>query len=306
MAKVSDDFQDDIFMRPSAWLDSRGVRMALKDELKKGLSHTEIALKFLNDENIKVRINPKLVTPDAVIAHFVSQKPELAKKHSRVLVAASKMNYTIDSSDHKSYALWALVSSHLYYPEIAGTQYLNTRSFDDNKELNLLHEQIEKLLKDEHGSHMETIAKFTDMIAEQTARIRQILDEERARVSEYSSQVEKSLKLLHNSGYRVLALKENEYIDPCALSIAANYASEKILIILKRDDKRLKVSLRAVKGKIGANLYKVLSEEERKVRNVKSLVDEWNGTSIAGGSPLDGTLISFDRLAMIISRHAKE
>ncbi len=283
------------------------IRKLVKDKLKNGATHTDIALELLSKEDVKIRINPKILTPDAVIANFVAEKPKIALKHSDVLSEASRMNYSIDGSNYKSYAIWALISSHLFYPEITGNHIVRTNSMDETKPiLKKLYKDMERLLKSEDGKHVKTISQFTDMVAKQTAEIRAMINEEKDRVIKHklSRNPDNTLNMLHSSGCRVIALNENETIDPFILTIAANSSFEKVFIVTKKNNGRLKVSLRAVKGKLGANLYRVLNEEERKARAGSEQIDEWNGSASAGGSPLDGTRINFDRLAMIISKHS--
>lgn len=292
---VQDDFE----------IINSSFRKAIKDDLKRGATHTEIALKLLSNEDVKVRINPKILTPDAVIARFVAENPELAKQNKDVLVEASKINYCIENSNHKAFAIWALISSHLFYHEISYSKLKDASNVEEAEvAIKELYGDLSKLLKGEDGAYMNVVAQFTDMMAKHTANIREFLNIEDQRVREISATPEKTLDMLHKSGYRVLMLKENENIDPFVLNIAANPSQEKVFVIVKRHGNKTKVSLRAVSGKIGANLYRVLNEEEKAARGVSKLeIDTWNGSAVAGGSPIDGTHISFDRLALILSKH---
>ncbi|MEM3363895.1 MAG: hypothetical protein QXS93_00080 [Candidatus Micrarchaeia archaeon] len=285
---------------------SMSLRKAIKDDLKRGATHTEIALKLLNDEETKIRINPKILTPDAVIAKFVADNPKLARENKEVLIEASKINYSIDNSNHKAFAIWALISSHLFYHEISGSGLKHARSAEEAElAIKELYEDLSKLLTGEDGKYMSVIAQFTDMMAQHTANVRELLNLEGQRIKEISSSPEKSLRLLHDAGYRVIFLKKGETIDPFVLHVAANPQNEKVFVIVKVHDGKVKVSLRAVNGKIGANLYRSLNEEEKSARGVKALeLDMWNGSAVAGGSPIDGTKIPFDRLAVILSKHS--
>ncbi|MEM0438116.1 MAG: hypothetical protein QXU54_02335 [Candidatus Micrarchaeia archaeon] len=282
-----------------------GLRKSIKEDLREGATHTEIALKLLNNEEAKVRINPKILTPDAVIAKFVAENPELAKNHKEVLAESSRINYSLDKApNHKAFAIWALVSSHLFYPEISGRHFTKHPTFEHAEmDLKELYSSLGKVLQGEDGPHIDTIAKFTDKMATETATVRTMLDEEEQRVSELVQDARKVCDLLHAAGYKAIVLKEGEKIDPLVLNIAANSEDERAFLVVKPSGKRLKVSLRAVKGKIGANLYRVLNEEERIARGGEELHDTWSGSQIAGGAPLDGTAISFGRLAVVLSKH---
>jgi hypothetical protein len=281
------------------------LRKAIKDNLNKGATHTEIALRLLNNEDTKIRINPKIFTPDAVIARFVAENPKLARENMDVLIEASKINYCVENSNHTAFAVWALISSHLFYHEISGSKLRHATDMGEAEvAVKGLYTDMGKLLKGEHGEYMGVIAQFTDLMAEHTANIRELLNVEDQRVRELSSAPEKTLDMLHKSGYRALILKKNETIDPFVLNIAANVEHERVFIIVKKHDGRTKVSLRAVSGKIGANLYRALNEEEKAARGVSELeLDTWNGSAVAGGSPIDGTAIEFDRLALVLSKH---
>lgn len=283
------------------------LRKAIKDGLKKGATHTEISLKLLNNEDVKIRINPKIFTPDAVIARFVAENPKLALENKDVLIEASKINYCVENSNHKAFAIWALISSNLFYHEISNSKLRHASDKEEAKiAIKELYDDISKLLRGEHGEYMKVIAQFTDLMAKHTATIRELLSLEDQRIREISSAPEKALYLLHKSGYRVLILKKNETIDPFVLNIAANSLRERVFVIVKRHNGKTKVSLRAVSGKIGANLYRALNEEEKSIRGVSRLnIDTWNGSSIAGGSPIDGTAIPFDRLVLILSKHGR-
>ncbi|MCX8205864.1 MAG: hypothetical protein N3H30_01405 [Candidatus Micrarchaeota archaeon] len=282
-----------------------GLRKSIKEDIREGATHTEIALKLLNSEDAKVRINPKILTPDAVIAKFVSENPDLAKSHKDVLAESSRINYSLDKApNHKAFAIWALVSSHLFYPEVSGRHFTKHQTFEHAEaDLKGLYADLTKVLQGEDGPHIDTIAKFTDKMATETAAVRTMIDEEEQRVASLVQDARKVCGLLHASGYKAIVLKEGETIDPLVLNIAVNSDDERAFVIAKPSGKRLKVSLRAVKGRIGANLYRVLNEEEKIARRGEEMHDTWSGSQIAGGSPLDGTAISFDRLAVILSKH---
>lgn len=290
--------------------ESGGLRKTIKNGLRSGATHAEIAASLLGVEDAKVRIDPKMLTQDAVIAKFISERPELALKNKKVLIDASRSNYSFDGSDHRTFAVWALVSSHLFYPEISGNDFHSVGSLKEaDTNLKGLYSSLEKVLTNQEGEeHIAQIAQFTDFIASQTAKIRQMLDEEKERVmlaGGLTIDADKCISLLRASGYRVIALKDGEHIDPFALTVAAGSNERGFLIVRRERSGRLKVSMRAVKTEIGANLYRALNEEERAARRTSELADEWNGSRIAGGAPLDGTAIGFERLSMIVSRHGK-
>ncbi|GEM_PF-3217919 len=298
-----DDFLDYIPHKMN--VENVNLRKTLKDEMNRGATHTEIAIKLLNNEDIKLRINPKIFTPDAVIAKFVLENPKLALENKDVLIEASKMNYNFENPNHKAFAVWALISSHMFYPEISYKHFAGHPNIE-SAELHLkeLYANLEKVLKEEAGDHIKVIAQFTDLMAKETATVRNYLNEEVGRLGLVCQEPEKTLDMLHKRGYKVVALREDERLDPFVLNIASTPKEEKTFVIVKKSGERLKVSLRAVNGRLGANLYRTLNEEERKARKSNDLPDEWNGSQIAGGSPLDGTAIKFERIALILSAHS--
>ena len=111
--------------------ESGGLRKTIKNGLRSGATHAEIAASLLGVEDAKVRIDPKMLTQDAVIAKFISERPELALKNKKVLIDASRSNYSFDGSDHRTFAVWALVSSHLFYPEISGNDFHSVGSLKE-------------------------------------------------------------------------------------------------------------------------------------------------------------------------------
>ncbi|MHA1860473.1 MAG: hypothetical protein ACTSVF_05190 [Candidatus Asgardarchaeia archaeon] len=279
------------------------LRRVVRDRIRRGATHTEIALDLIKHGS-NLRVNPRFYTVDAVLARFVEKNPSLARKHADALVEASHLERGFEKANNSlSLPVWALVSAHLFYPEFVGKHVHGHSSKEDaEKHLDAVLSDVKNLLSENKGKHENIIASFLDYLSLHTAMIRELIDEEDKRVMELSEDPDKTLSLLRSKGIRTIVLHEDEDVDPNAFPMAMS-DGENLFIVTKKEDSILRVALHSPKGCLSSNLYRALNEEERKRRGVSNLKHGWMGWKRAGGSPLDGTHIPFDRIALILSLH---
>ncbi len=284
--------------------ESGSFRTKIRDQLKGGATHTEITINLLEGgDDIQVNHKHKYLTPDAVLSMFAAKHPELALKHKDALIKASKMSFSSKDADPKSYSLWALVNTHLYYPEISGKHAVHLSKDNLNTHLKYMFGAIKGTLEGNlTAKSMKHISKFTDRLSEHTVRVRSIIQEAPKLLAKYTDDPERDLRLLRTKGYVVLVTPEHSHVDPVLLHVIANPDEKVFLMLSPMKDNRLKVSMRAVHGKLTSSLYNSLNDEERSVRSSDNF-DPWFGTEFAGGSPLDGTEVPFSRLSVIFSTY---
>lgn len=271
----------------------KSLRNIVNDELKKGLTQTEITINIKkNNEKNKVSINSSYYNTDAVIAKYAINK-NLSKENETTLIEASKMDDEISTSNHKAYSVHAYVASNLYYPEITNNNIQEMSKKEIEKHITKIHDGIEKILNNEEGNHETYIAQYTDKIITEASKIRKLAKETKIEEKIKNKNI---IKKLENKGYVFIRIAENEYVDSHSLTLAKN-KNENMFVFLKGD----RVILRALNGKIKNGLYKTLNEEEMKYRKNKTLGDDWNGSEKSGGSPMDGTKIPIERVALILS-----
>ena len=271
----------------------KSLRNSVNEELKRGSTHTEMTINFLKKSKNKVNVNPSYYNSDTVIAKYVT-KNKISKEHETTLIEASKMDEKINSSNHQAFSIHAYVASQLYYPEITNSN-LNEMDKDNvEKHIEKIHTGISNILNQKNGEHETYIAKYTDKIITEASKIRKMAKE--SSIEKLISN-ETIIKKLNEKGYVFVKIADNEYVDSHSLTLAAN-PDEKMFVFLKGD----RVILRAVNGKIKNGLYKTLNDEENKYRKeTKNQIDSWNGSERSGGSPIDGTKIPFERIALILS-----
>ena len=273
----------------------KSLRNIVNAELKKGSTHTEMTINFMKSNKNKVNVNPSYYNADTVIAQYVT-KNNLSKEQERTLIEASKMDNKINSSNHQAFSISTFVASQLYDPEISKVNVHEMSKDDVEKHIAKIHTGITNILNNISGEHETYIAKYTDKIITEASKIRKMAKENT--IDELVSN-KTIVNKLNDKGYVFVKIAEEEYIDSHSLALAAN-ANEKMFIFLKGE----RVILRAVNGKIKSGLYKTLNDEENKYRKTAANVnqiDSWNGSEKSGGSPIDGTKIPFERIALILS-----
>lgn len=271
----------------------KSLRNTVHDEMKKGSTHTEMTINFLKKGKNKVNVNPSYYNSDTVIAKYVT-KNKISKENETTLIEASKMDDKINSSNHQAFSIHAYVASQLYYPEITNSNVNEMNKENVEKHIEKIHSGINDILNQRNGEHETYIAKYTDKIITEASKIRKMAKE--SSIEKLISN-ETIINKLNEKGYVFVKIEEDEYVDTHSLTLAAN-PDEKMFIFLKGD----RVILRAVNGKIKNGLYKTLNDEETKYRKEsKNQIDSWNGSEKSGGSPIDGTKIPFERIALILS-----
>lgn len=271
----------------------KSLRNSVNEELKRGSTHTEMTINFLKKSKNKVNVNPSYYNSDTVIAKYVT-KNKISKEHETTLIEASKMDEKINSSNHQAFSIHAYVASQLYYPEITNSNVNEMDKDNVEKHIEKIHTGISNILNQKNGEHETYIAKYTDKIITEASKIRKMAKE--SSIEKLISN-ETIIKKLNEKGYVFVKIADNEYVDSHSLTLAAN-PDEKMFVFLKGD----RVILRAVNGKIKNGLYKTLNDEENKYRKeTKNQIDSWNGSERSGGSPIDGTKIPFERIALILS-----
>jgi hypothetical protein len=271
----------------------KSLRNMVNEEMKKGSTHTEMTINFLKKGKNKVNVNPSYYNSDTVIAKYVA-KNNVIKEHEDTLIEASKMDSKINSSNHQAFSIHAYVASQLYYPEITDSNIHEMNKEDVEKHVEKIHLGINDILNQKNGEHETYIAKYTDKIITEASKIRKMVKESPIENLVSNKTI---INNLNKKGYVFVKIAENEYVDSHSLNLAAN-PDEKMFVFLKGD----RVILRAVNGKIKNGLYKTLNDEENKYRKEnKNQIDSWNGSEKSGGSPIDGTKIPFERIALILS-----
>lgn len=275
-------------------LPGKSLRNIVNDELKKGLTHTEMTINFMKSGKNKVNVNPSYYNADTVIAKYAT-KNNLSREQETTLIEASKMdNKNINTSNHKAFSIHAYVASQLYYPEITNSNVHQMDKQEIEKHIEKIHSGINSILSDNSGEHETYIAKYTDKIITEASRIRKKVKESSIENLISNKDI---INNLNKKGYVFVKIAKDEYVDSHSLTLAAN-PDEKMFVFLKED----RVILRAVNGKIKSGLYKTLNEEENKYRKTsKNQIDNWNGSEKSGGSPIDGTKIPLERIALILS-----
>jgi hypothetical protein len=271
----------------------KSLRNMVNEEMKKGSTHTEMTINFLKTGKNKVNVNPSYYNLDTVIAKYAT-KNNLSKEHENTLIEASKMNNKINSSNHQAFSVHAYVASQLYYPEITNSNINEMDKKEAEQHIEKIHSGITEILNQRNGEHETYIAKYTDKIITEASKIRKM-----AKESSIENLISNKtiIKNLNEKGCVFVRIAENEYVDSHSLTLAAN-PDEKMFVFLKGE----RVILRAVNGKIKSGLYKTLNDEENKYRKTtKNQIDSWNGSEKSGGSPIDGTKIPFERIALILS-----
>jgi len=272
----------------------KSLRNMVNEELKKGSTHTEMTVNFLKTSKNKVNVNPSYYNADTVIAKYVT-KNNLSKEQETILVEASKMDNKINSSNHQAFSVHAYVASQLYYPEITQTDVHSMDKEQIETHIEKIHSGITNILNNKEGEHETIVAKYTDKIITEASKIRKLAKESPIDKIVSNKTILNNLK---EKGYVFVRINENEYVDSHSLTLAAN-ADEKMFIFLKGE----RIIFRAVNGKIKSGLYKTLNDEENKYRKNEKTgrIDSWNGSERSGGSPIDGTKIPFERVALILS-----
>jgi hypothetical protein len=271
----------------------KSLRNTINDEMKRGSTHTEMTINFLKKGKNNVNVNPSYYNSDTVIAKYVT-KNKVSKENETTLIEASKMDDKINSSNHQAFSIHAYVASQLYYPEITNSNVNEMDKENVEKHIEKIHSGIDDILNQKNGEHETYIAKYTDKIITEASKIRKMAKE--SSIDKLISN-KNIIKKLNEKGYVFVKIENNEYVDSHSLTLAAN-PDEKMFVFLKGD----RVILRAVNGKIKNGLYKTLNDEENKYRKeTKNQIDSWNGSQKSGGSPIDGTKIPFERIALILS-----
>lgn len=271
----------------------KSLRNIVNDELKKGLTHTEMTINFMKSGKNKVNVNPSYYNADTVIAKYAT-KNNLSKDDENTLIEASRMDNKINSSNHKAFSVHAYVASQLYYPEITNSNVHEMNKEKVEKHIEKIHSGISDILNNKNGEHETYIAKYTDKIITEASKIRKMAKESSIENLISNKNI---INNLREKGYVFVRIGNDEYVDSHSLTLAAN-PDERMFVFLKGD----RVILRAVNGKIKSGLYKTLNEEENKYRKTsKNQIDSWNGSERSGGSPIDGTKIPFERIALILS-----
>ena len=272
----------------------KSLRNTVNDELKKGSTHTEMTINFLKSGKNKVNVNPSYYNADTVIAKYVT-KNNLTKEQETILTEASKMDNKINSSNHQAFSVHAYVASQLYYPEITNVNVHEMNKEQVETHIEKIHSGITDILNNKNGEHETIVAKYTDKIITEASKIRKLAKENSIDKIISNKTILNNLK---EKGYVFVKINEDEYVDSHSLTLAAN-ADERMFVFLKGE----RIIFRAVNGKIKSGLYKTLNDEENKYRKNErtNRIDTWNGSERSGGSPIDGTKIPFERIALILS-----